>query len=232
MELYYDQLFILNRQNLSISLNFRPNHTCSTFSLLIHQMLVIFGIRPSIVSVLRNAFFLPETCPLPVDDVAEKFTETHATPCYVILSSPSKTIVVEKDLLDGKIRSATDFIVHTNHDVKSRDPSDLAPNQKEKSDFAGMQSLLQDSENRRDCVYKKWNSLVKRQERKMIKNRREGASVAVREKTLRGWMKGFPTMNECTHFGCIMDPALGTIRWIERGVEEEEEESEDDYAES
>ena len=57
----------------------------------------------------------------------------------------------------------------------------------------------------------------------MIEEGREGAPVVVKEKTLRGWAKAFPTMNECTHFGCIMDPALGTIRWIERGVEVEEE---------
>ncbi|KIN08713.1 hypothetical protein OIDMADRAFT_23483 [Oidiodendron maius Zn] len=220
------------RQNLSLSLNFRPNHNCSTFSLLVHQTLIIFGIRPSIASVLRNAFFLLEGSPLPVDDLAKRLTETLASPCYLICSTPSKTIVVEKDLLDGKIRSATDFIVHTNHDIKSDDPSDPAHSQKEKSSFAGMESLLDDSETRRDCVCKKWNSLVKRQERKMIEEGREGAPVAVKEKTLRGWVKAFPTMNECTHFGCIMDPALGTIRWIERGVEVEEEESEANNADN
>ena len=167
-----------------------------------------------------------------MDDLAKRFTETRASPCYLICSTPSKTIVVEKDLLDGKIRSATDFIVHTNHDIKSADPSDPAHSQKEKSSFAGMESLLDDSETRRDYVCKKWNSLVKRQERKMIEEGREGAPVAVKEKTLRGWAKAFPTMNECTHFGCIMDPALGTIRWIERGIEVGEEESEANNADN
>jgi hypothetical protein len=213
-------------------MNFRPNHNCSTFSLLIHQALVIFGVRPSIVSILRNAFLPPKGDPLPVDDMAKNFNETRATPCYVILSSPSKTIVVEKDLFGGKIKSATNFIVHTNHDIKSTDPSDQTHAQKEKSNFAGMESLLEDSKNRRDCVYKKWNSLVKRREKKMTGDRIEGSPIAVREKTLQGWVKAFPTMNECTHFGCIMDPALGTIRWIERGVEDEEGESEDGLPEN
>ena len=130
------------------------------------------------------------------------------------------------------MRSASDFIVHTNHDIKITDASDPTPAQKEKSTILGMDAFLEESQERHDCIQKKWNSLVKRQERKRRENG-EGKecesieSIAVREKTLQGWVNGYPTMNECSHFGCVMDPKTGTIRWLERGVLEEGDEEVD-----
>lgn len=89
-----------------------------------------------------------------------------------------------------------------------------------------MDALLEESEERFDCIQKKWKSLVKRQEKKRRENGegKEGvtATTVLREKTLQGWVKAYPTMNECSHYGCIMDPATGTIRWLERGVLEED----------
>lgn len=215
---------MFKRENLSISLNFRPNHNCSTFSLRIHQILVLFGFRPSIVSVLRNNFFIQEgRRRLAVEDIARTIVKTYGSPCYVILSSPSETMVVEKDLLDGKIRSARNFIVHTNHDIRPIDPLDNTYSRKEKNTILGMEATLEESEERRDCIQKKWNSLAMRQERKMKEEGEEGGVIAVREKTLQGWVKAYPIMNECTHFGCILDPKMGTIRWLQRGIEEEED---------
>jgi hypothetical protein len=39
-------------------------------------------------------------------------------------------------------------------------------------------------------------------------------------------------MNDLTHFACLMDPKLGTIRWLERGEADDSEyeyEDEDDF---
>jgi hypothetical protein len=220
---WHDYVLIFKRQNLSISLNFRPNHNCSTFSLRIHQILVLFGFRPSIVSVLRNNFFIPEGCHhVAVDYIARSIVKTCGSPCYIILSSHSETMVVEKDLLVGKIRLARNFIVHTNHDIRPIDPLDNTYSQKEKTTILGMEALLEESEERRDCIEKKWNSLAMRQKRKMKEEGEEGGVIAVREKTLQGWVKAYPIMNECTHFGCILDPKMGTIRWLQRGIQAEE----------
>ncbi|KAG0646835.1 Acid ceramidase [Hyphodiscus hymeniophilus] len=86
------------------------------------------------------------------------------------VNSDSRTTVIEKDLSDGKVRTASDFIVHTNHDIKVKDTTDPTPAPKEKSSVLGMDTFLEESEERHECFQKKWNSLVKRQEKK----RREG----------------------------------------------------------
>jgi hypothetical protein len=160
-----------------------------------------------------------------LDQLATTLAESRSAPCYLILSSSTRTTVIEKDLLDGKVRSAPDFIVHTNHDVKIRGSFDPTPPQKEKSTILGMDAFLEESEERRDCIQKKWDSLVTRQakKRKETGEGKEGDTVAtvVREKTLQAWVNAYPIMNECSHFGCIMDPKTGTIRWLERGVLEE-----------
>jgi hypothetical protein len=222
------------RPNLSISLNVRPTHHCSTLKLRIHQILVIFGFRPSIVSILRNNFIPRLEAPLPLDQLTTTLGETRSAPCYLILSSGTSTTVIEKDLLDGKVRSASDFIVHTNHDIKDTEAAQNTHDQKERSTVLGTDAFLEESEERRDCIQKKWNSLVKRQEKKRkekgeAKEEQRIELSVVNEKTLQGWVSAYPIMNECSHFGCIMDPKTGTIRWMERGVLEDSDDEGDNF---
>ncbi|UKZ96196.1 uncharacterized protein TrAFT101_010998 [Trichoderma asperellum] len=210
------------RQDLSISLNFRPNHNCSTLSLRIHQCLVLFGVQPSISSVLRQHFLHPERHHLSINNVITSITRTRAAPCYVILCSGTETTVVQKDLVNAQTRSAVDFIVHTNHDFAPANQSDQAYSQKESSSILGMEILVEESEERKDCILSKWTALAKRQQRDS-KRGRGGESPAIFEHTLQKWVKAYPIMNECTHFGCILDPGTGTIRWLERGTEDPED---------
>ncbi|KAL7896285.1 beta subunit of N-acylethanolamine-hydrolyzing acid amidase domain-containing protein [Trichoderma sp. SZMC 28014] len=210
------------RQDLSVSLNFRPHHNCSTLSLRLHQILVLFGIRPSISSILRQHFLHPERSRLSINNAVTSIERTRAAPCYIILCSGAETIVVQKDLDDAQTRSAVDFIVHTNHDFTPTDQSDQAYTQKKSSSILGMESLVEESEERKDCIVSKWTALAKRNERK-LKEGRGRESLAIFEHTLQKWVRTFPIMNECTHFGCIVDPGTGTIRWIERGVEDPED---------
>jgi hypothetical protein len=212
----------------------RPTHHCSTLKLRIHQILVIFGFRPSIVSILRKKFLPSFEAPSPLDQLVTDLAKSRSAPCFLILSSGTKTTVIEKDHLDGKVRSASDFIVHTNHDIKDTEASQNMHSQKEKSSILGMDAFLEESEERRDCIQKKWNSLVRRQEKKRREKGegKEGESVeptAVREKTLQGWVSAYPIMNECSHFGCVMDPKTGTIRWMERGVLEDSDDDGDNF---
>lgn len=224
LTLWLDYMLMSRRKNLSTSLNFRPNHNCSTLSLRIHQTLVLFGFRPSIASVLRSNIFLPERkYPLGNDEIARTIAKSRAAPCYVILGSHFETIVIEKDLQYGNIRTARGFIVQTNHDIRSPETSDHTYSQKETNTILGMEATLEESEERRDCIQKKWGTLVKRQVRKMKEEGEDGGLIAVREKTLQAWVKAYPIMNECTHFGCILDPKMGTICWLKRGVQDEED---------
>jgi hypothetical protein len=127
--------------------------------------------------------------------------------------------VIEKDLLRGKIRSAIDFIAHTSHDTQSSGHKEQTHRQKEKSTVLGMEATLEESKERRACIQKKWESIKNRSEKKNKENSDDG--LTVREVTLKDWVKTFPIINECTHFGCIMDLKTGTVRWLERGIEEE-----------
>jgi hypothetical protein len=133
------------------------------------------------------------------------------------------TVVVEKDLIGAKIRNSKEFIVHTNHDTRSEDQAE--PAQKEKSMILGMETFVEESEERRGCAQRKWDSLKKRHEKKLVEAVEKGEAVevkgaSVKEDRLREWVRAYPIMNECTHFGCIMDPKTATIRFLERGVED------------
>jgi hypothetical protein len=89
----------------------------------------------------------------------------------------------------------------------------------------GMEALVEESEERRACVQKKWDGVRRRHEKKLNEalEREEAFELKppmVREDRLREWVRAYPVMNECTHFGCIMDAKTGTIRFLERGSED------------
>jgi len=210
---------------LSLSLNFRPNHHCSTFKLRLHQLLVIFGFRPAIASYLRNAIFshIEGSSHVALGDLTAAMAQPKTAPCYLVLCDGERTAVIEKDLVGAKIRESKEFIVHTNHDTKSEDPA--VPAQSEKSTILGLEVFLEESEERRECVQKKWDALVKRLEKKENETWVSSGVVEVkppmvREERLREWVRAYPVMNESTHFGCIMDAKTGTIRFLERGSED------------
>ncbi|KAE9379459.1 hypothetical protein N431DRAFT_541025 [Stipitochalara longipes BDJ] len=212
------------REGLSISLNFRPNHHCSTFRLRLHQLHVIFGFRPAIASYLRNAISPdPAAPPKPIMELTNSMAQLKTALCYLILCDGETTTVIEKDLIGAKIRDSKEFIVHTNHDTKSEDPA--VPAQSEKSTILGMEVLLEESEDRRACVQKKWDGLKRRHEKKLNEALEreevvESKPPMVREDRLREWVRAYPVMNESTHFGCIIDAKTGTIRFLERGSED------------
>ncbi|KAK0760205.1 hypothetical protein N5P37_007285 [Trichoderma harzianum] len=210
------------RQNLSMSLNFRPTHNCSALSFRMHQSLVLLGVQPSISSVLRQHLLRSEHHPPTINTITKSITKTRSAPCYIILCSGTETTVIQKDLINAQTKSSTDFIVHTNHDFAPTDPSSQSNTQKESSSILGMETLVEESEERKDCILGKWTALAKRQQRE-FKRGKGRESPAIFEQTLQKWVKAYPIMNECTHFGCILDPGTGTIRWLERGVEDLEE---------
>ncbi|CZR51600.1 uncharacterized protein PAC_01477 [Phialocephala subalpina] len=214
--------------DLSISLNFRPNHECSTLRLRIHQLLILFGFRPSIAHILRSAIFPSlKQAPPSLKELAITLSQEKTAPCYLILCDGTSATVLEKDLLDAKIRTSDDFIVHTNNDT-SPAPALANPAQvsKEKDmstilDDLGMDAFLKDSRERSACVQKKWDALKGRQRRKQqaeLIEEKDMKPPSVREETLVGWVDKYPTMNGQSHFGCVMDPKKGDIRWIKRGA--------------
>ncbi|KAK0101461.1 hypothetical protein ONS95_006633 [Cadophora gregata] len=218
------------RKDLSVSLNFRPTHACSTVALRKHQLLVLLGFRPSVCSFIRNMIIPSEVeqqaNPVSLESQVAKTAKRRCPPCYLILSDGTSTAVIERDLYTAEVRIDKEFIVITNNDTKPSDPDNPSESKskKEKSSLVlDMESWIEESEERRVCVWKKWNSVKRRQEKRLLKGGAFQKDVAlhgwasVREETLRNWLRAYPVMNECTHFMCIMDAQEGTVRSLERG---------------
>jgi molybdopterin biosynthesis enzyme len=133
------------------------------------------------------------------------------------------------------VRTSKEFIVHTNHDTSPAEDSiahgggESGKVKHEVSAITGMDELVEESMERRACVQRKWDSLKARQEKRFREREgREEEVVSVREETLKGWIKADPVMNESTHFACILDPKMGKIRFLERGVEDDSDEEGDE----
>ncbi|KAG4416668.1 hypothetical protein IFR04_010186 [Cadophora malorum] len=220
------------RRDLSVSLNFRPTHSCSNLALRKHQLFVLLGFRPSVCSFIRNVITPSDAeqqvNPVSLENQVANFQRLRCPPCYLILSDGGSTAVIERDLDTAEVRSDKEFIIITNNDTRSFDPDNpqQSRSKKEKSSLVlDMDSWIEESEERRACVWRKWSSVKRRQEKKLLK--KEGASqedvasigwASVRENTLKDWLRAYPVMNECTHFMCIMDAEQGTVRFLERGV--------------
>ena len=203
-----------------MSLNFRPTHTCSTRALRTHRLLVLLGLRPSIASILRLTILGSQHSKRPSISPLQSFSKTVETlancrsaPCYLILCDGSQTTVIEKDLETSNTRTSQDFIVHTNHDIR------LEGIPQPSTTILGMEALVEESEERRDCIQKKWDRHCKN-----YRNGQFSTSIAadakppaIGEQTLKSWVKAYPIKNECTHFACIMDQKTAQIRWLERG---------------
>lgn len=181
---------------------------------------MLLAIRPSISSVLRKHLFDPATN---ISNLTNSLTSSTTTaPAYIIVCFGKDTTVVQTDLCGGVSDSAVDYISHTNHDLASSRATQRASNV-----ILGMEGLVEESEERKGCIDSKWGKLRKRQEAQMYRAGRRD-TVAVSERTLRGWVMEYPIMNECSHFGCILDPGTGSIRWLQRGIQEDESENNDE----
>jgi hypothetical protein len=171
---------------------------------------------------------LPNTAEsaVPAEALSELKTtvaELRSAPCYLILCDGDQAVVLEKDLTTAKVHTSDEFIVHTNHDTDAREENKVTGgnNQKDKTMLLGMEELLEESEERHACVRNKWENLKKRHVRRVSRDgAQSGEKPYVREETLKNWVKAYPTMNESTHFGCVLDPKRGEIRFLERGTPE------------
>ncbi|KAH7305607.1 beta subunit of N-acylethanolamine-hydrolyzing acid amidase-domain-containing protein [Rhexocercosporidium sp. MPI-PUGE-AT-0058] len=212
-------------EDLSVSLNFRPNHNCSIISLRIHQLKVLLGFRPAIGSCLRDAILAePLVMPQGHDSLRmtiERLNSIPTAPCYVILCDGITTAVIERDLKTNDVRSSREFIVHTNHDTDSAGSVRPGQDQRTKNGILSMEGWLEESEDRMNCLTKRWNSLRRRHDKKQQADGVRAGDLrppVVREELLRKWMATYPITNECTHHSMIMDPKTCEIRWLERGV--------------
>ncbi|KAI0473833.1 beta subunit of N-acylethanolamine-hydrolyzing acid amidase-domain-containing protein [Xylariaceae sp. FL0804] len=217
------------RKDLSVSLNFRPNHDYHNRNLRWHQLLVLLGRRQSIGSHIRSLMLKTSTLQvrdegLSTDDTISEveatstsYLETQAralasipsAPCYLILRDGHEAAVIEKDY----------------DSVKSEQ------RQKIISSSFNIDDWIEESVDRLECVQKKWDRHVKSATTKRSRKRQTPANftdaetssagkpdgtetpqISVTEVTLGKWMSEYPTVNECTHFSTIISPTVGRGR--------------------
>jgi hypothetical protein len=69
------------------------------------------------------------------------------------------------------------------------------------TDVGGIQAILQESMERKECVAAMWRELRRGQ---------------LWVEDVRDWLETKPVTNECTHFSCVMDPEVegGGLVWV------------------
>ncbi|KAJ7746792.1 beta subunit of N-acylethanolamine-hydrolyzing acid amidase-domain-containing protein [Mycena maculata] len=189
------------RYGLSISLNYRNllGSPSSVLSLRLHQVALLLGLRPSIPSILRDILLSPSPPASPAA-IAYTLPSRPSTPCYLTFCSPEAVIVLEKDLVTAVVHTSIDFLAVTNHDVHMEEltPDDFRARLKQEG--MGDDAIVDDSIERKECVSQMWVQ--------------KGAGLKVAD--IAQQMEVQPVLNECTHFSCIMDPAVagGGLLWV------------------
>ncbi|KAL6364727.1 hypothetical protein LRP88_00699 [Fusarium phalaenopsidis] len=218
-------------KNLSLSLNYRPLHLCDNSHLKKHQLLVILGFRPSVSSILRHTLFnqqKTETASSLVES-AKQLAGVRSAPCYLALCDGNHAVVIEKDLLTGRLRENDRFIVQTNHD--SCDATRCGTELRSEPVTPHPELWLRDSNDRMDVISDKWSDHCSTEassddEAVVVDDNKS----SVKQETLREWMMDMRISNGFTHFACIMDPATGRVPWLRRGPAPEVKVDADDAA--
>ncbi len=242
------------RKGLSFSLNFRPNHNVSSplshIRFYGHHLLVLLGLRPSISSVLRSQFLphyastkrqeksstLAKALPT-LATISTDLPSIPSTACYLIFSDGKSTLAFEKDHRTAVVRSASDFIVATNHDQDHEGTNYIHDDAQDTSPETGMQMLVEESVDRKECVldcwkrdrWQRWRDsnltangdsfLEDRGPINLETESRDPANRSVSQEQVIGWMGEYPIVNECTHFAVLMDPKEGRVVWLKRRLE-------------
>ncbi|KAJ6485781.1 beta subunit of N-acylethanolamine-hydrolyzing acid amidase-domain-containing protein [Mycena sanguinolenta] len=195
------------RTGLSLSLNYRVllGSNSSLRSHRLHQLALLLGFRPSISSVLRNILLSPSPPPS-LESLARNLPRTPSTVCYLTFCTPSSILILEKDLVTAVPRTSDDFLAVTNHDerIEGLTPDGWRTLLKAENEVHDV--LLDDSIERKQCVSQMWA-------------RKKGKGLKVKDVVYQLQLQ--PVQNECTHFSCVMDPAIegGGLLWV-RSYEE------------
>ncbi|KAJ7156852.1 beta subunit of N-acylethanolamine-hydrolyzing acid amidase-domain-containing protein [Mycena crocata] len=205
------------RAGLSISLNYRTriDSPSSVTSHRLHQAAMLLGLRPSIPSRLR-VILLSSGPPPSLATLAHDLPAQPSTPCYLAFCTPNGILVLEKDLVSAVTQNADDFLAVTNHDVRMENLAPEGWRALLELEGRGNDAIVDDSIERKECVSQLW---------KKKGNARLTVQDVARQMEVR------PVLNECTHFSCVMDPAVegGGLLWVRAYPERVYLDSDDDF---
>lgn len=220
------------RPGLSMSLNFRPYHNdshsrLSNLQFQYHRLLVLLGRRPSISSTLRS-ILLPSNYVNghehldTISSIQKKVPSLPSTAAYLTFSDGEQTLVMEKDRVTAHTSTSSSFIVITNHDASCDDnPAGVSDSDKAKLAVTGMNELVEESQDRKQCIESKWKKAEAafRRRRKDANQGSSDTATSVTESQLVKWVEAWPITNESTHYATIMDPMAGDFVYIKRYLE-------------
>jgi hypothetical protein len=204
-------MLLVNREGLSMSLNFRGNliSTSPPLHHRMHQLLLFLGFRRSVGSYLRRILLYPGPPPT-LADLKQWATnpKTLLPSCYLTFCSPTSVLLVERDLATAACRSSEDFLVCTNHDLNMEELSE-----EELTQLLHRQGVSEDAVE--DIQHA--DSVL----RKKYMMRKSGNPTWRKQRSLsqiKEWLEEKPVKNENTHFSCIMDPSAeaGGLVWVQR----------------
>lgn len=220
------------RPGLSMSLNFRPYHNdshsrMSNLQFHYHRLLVLLGRRPSISSTLRSVLLPPNSGGGhehvdTISSIQQRLPSLPSTAAYLTFSDGDRTLVMEKDRVTAHTSTSSSFIVITNHDASSDDnPASATDSDKAKLAVTGMSELVEESQDRKQCIESKWKKAdaAFRRRRKDASRGDADAAMSVTESQLVKWVEAWPITNESTHYAAIMDPVAGDFIYLERYLE-------------
>ena len=218
------------RKNLSVSLNFRPTHDSSNWLASVrfysHHLLVLFGVRPAISSILRQVLIPTSKSPSNVkslgstlDSIERNLPSIKTTATYLIFSDGDRTVTMEKDNHTAVVRSSTEFIVTTNHDQADelRPKSEIAAQDAtgRTMQVTGMEGIVEDSIVRKEAAVRRWEKHRKAVKRSSS-NSSEDQSIYLTTPKVIKWVESYPTANEETHFAVVMNPKEGKMIYARR----------------
>lgn len=224
------------KRGLSLSLNFRAVHNAITkaeqFRFYLHHLLVLFGRRPSIASLLRQHLTGNDRnmqserfC---LERVVTDISRQHTTAAYLIFSDGQQTITMEKDYSTAMVDQSDTFIVRTNHDVDDHKatvkpvPTVTTNDNNMTRAVGGLEELLFESRERFDCIKQQFEKRTKQARAIQRPSTRTLRSAKAKEEEVNlhptraeiiQWLCTWTTTNECTHYAVIMDPQVGEVVW-------------------
>ncbi|KAL4255988.1 Acid ceramidase N-terminal domain-containing protein [Pleurotus pulmonarius] len=220
------------RQGLSMSLNYRMRilSPSSQFSHRIHQLALLFGLRPSVSSYLREILLSPGKAPRPRSIIAA-VPKLYSSPSYLVFCTPSTALLLEKDLQGATVyvgdgvsggerlgsQEGEYLIVATNHDCHMESWSKAQWKEAIDSHSEIVEGLskniLEDSIERKQTVVDMWQRKIKRT---LGRRSTSPALDLLQVRDVQKWLQRKPVLNECTHFSCIMDPSVdgGGLLWV------------------
>ncbi|KAI9723041.1 MAG: hypothetical protein M1812_001490 [Candelaria pacifica] len=222
------------RKGLSLSLNFRPNHNVSSplshIRFYGHHLLVMLGFRPSISSILRSQLLpsdpprqeesstRPRTLPT-LESISTDLPAMTSTACYLIFCDGKTTIAMEKDHCTAAIRSTSDFVATTNHDLDHEGEGEIDDDPRLMEPETRVLTVVGESVDRKECVVERWKrDAFKSRNNPTLKDGDVGKGSVSQEQVIT-WMGEYPIVNECTHFTTLMDPKEGKVVWLKRRLE-------------